>query len=275
LTVGLVAFTYFAGSELLAQGQLLGQRLHDLQAEVVRRVPAGVLELLPKPGSGSGASVGDYAARIGAVLVNGVLSIGVALVLTVYLLVDGRRTFEWLVAFTPPGERPRVRETAVAGREAVVAYVAGNIITSVLAGVFAYAFLWMLDVPGTLLLAFLTAVFDLIPVLGIFLTAVPMVLLALTVSPAVGIATALFNAGYNVVENYYISPMVYGNRLRLSSLAVILSFGVGAELGGVVGALIALPIAAMYPAVENIWLADRLGAQVVKEHREIEETDEH
>lgn len=48
--------------------------------------------------------------------------------------------------------------------------------------------------------------------------------------------------------------LVYGSQLRLSNLAVLLAFAVGAELGGVVGALLALPVAAIYPVVEDIWL---------------------
>ena len=74
------------------------------------------------------------------------------------------------------------------------------------------------------------------------------------------LAVAIFYAPHNVVENYYIQPKVYGRELRLSDLAVIAAFLVGAELGGVLGAVIALPLAAMYPAVERIWF-DRPGRE--------------
>jgi predicted PurR-regulated permease PerM len=284
LVVGTVAillgaFTYFAGAELMDQGRMLGDRIGEMHQELTRRAPQGLVQLLPQQQAqqegGTQGHVAGYAAKLGRAVVNGVLSIGIALVLTVYLLIDGRRTYEWLVAFAPPAQRPRVRETATAAREAVVGYVRGNIATSVLAGISAYVFLRVLGVPAALLLALLTALFDLIPVLGILLTVLPMVLLALTVSTTAAIATVVFNAAYNAVENYYIAPKVYGNQMRLSSLAVILAFAVGAELGGVVGALIALPIAAMYPAIESIWLADRLGPGVAREHRRIEETKEH
>jgi predicted PurR-regulated permease PerM len=93
-------------------------------------------------------------------------------------------------------------------------------------------------VPAALLLALLTGIFDFIPVLGIFLTTIPMALIALSVSTTAAIATLAFNAVYNIFENYYLAPKVYGNQMRLSSLAVVLAFAVGAELGGVVGALI-------------------------------------
>ena len=276
----LVAFCSLAGAELLSQGKMLGERMDEVQQEITRRVPPDLRQLLPQPENGkapdqSGGPFTDYAARLGRAVVNGVLSIAIALVLTVYLLIDGRRTYEWLVAFAPASQRPRVRETAGAARDAVVGYVRGNVITSVIAGVTAYIFLRIVGVPAALLLAVLTALFDLIPVLGIFLTVIPMVLLALTVSSTAAIATIVFNAVYNVFENYYLAPKVYGKEMQLSSLAVILAFAVGAELAGVIGALIALPIAAVYPAVENIWLAERLAPEVARDHRRIEQTGEH
>ena len=280
VAVLLVAFCSLAGAELLSQGKMLGERMDEVQQEITRRVPPDLRQLLPQPENGkapdqSGGPFTEYAARLGRAVVNGVLSIAIALVLTVYLLIDGRRTYEWLVAFAPASQRPRVRETAGAARDAVVGYVRGNVITSVIAGVTAYIFLRIVGVPAALLLAVLTALFDLIPVLGIFLTVIPMVLLALTVSTTAAIATIVFNAVYNVFENYYLAPKVYGKEMQLSSLAVILAFAVGAELAGVIGALIALPIAAVYPAVENIWLAERLAPEVARDHRRIEQTGEH
>ena len=274
IAAALFAFVYLAGAELIAQTKLLGGRVAEVEKELTGRLPAFVTNMLPGSG-GDGGQLGDYATRLGRALVNGLLSIGVALVLTIYLLLDGRRTYEWLVAFAPRELRPRVRQTAVEGRSAVMAYVRGNAFTSLVAAICAYVFLLALKVPAPLLLALLTGIFDFIPVIGVFLTAIPMVLLALTVSTWVAIATAVFNVVYNAVETYYITPKVYGSQLKLSSLAVILGFAVGAELGGVVGALISLPIVALYPTIESIWLADRLAPEVVADHRRIEQTEEH
>jgi predicted PurR-regulated permease PerM len=208
-------------------------------------------------------------------LLNALLSIGVAFVLTIYLLLDGRRTWEWIIAFAPPRERPRIRQTADEARLAAVAYVRGNVTTSVLAAICTYAAMVLLHVPGALLLAVLAGILDLIPVLGIIFSTVPAVLLGLTVSIWTAVGVVIYHACYNVVENYYITPKVYGHELRLSSLAVITAFAVGAELGGVIGALVSLPIAAMYPAIERIWLGDRIGPATVKAHQRIEKSAEH
>jgi predicted PurR-regulated permease PerM len=243
-------------------------------------VPAGLLEIGPQATeSGStkdpGSRSDGFGTRIGRALMNGLLSIGVAFVLTIYLLLDGRRTYEWLVAFFPRERRPRVRQTALDARKAVIGYLRGNIATSVIAAIVTYVVLAVLKVPAALLLALLAAVLNFIPVVGLILSAIPAVLLALTVSAATGIGVAVFYLAYNAFENYYIAPKVYGHELRLSDLAVIAAFAVGAELGGVIGALIALPIAAIYPTVERIWLADRLGYEVVEDHQRIQHEEGH
>src|SRR5690606_27583502 len=122
------------------------------------------------------------------------------------------------------------------------------------------------------LLAILAGILNFIPVIGIALSLVPAFLLALTVSPTVALGVAAFYLVYNSIEGYYIQPKVYGHAMQLSGLAVLAAFTIGAELGGVIGALISLPIAAMYPAVESLWLEEKIGAEAVKDHRRIEQT---
>ena len=269
-----IGFGYFAGTSLVDEGRLLGGRVQALQDMIVERVPAPVLDVLPSIGEAS-SRFGAYFLTLGRAAASGALSIAVALVLTVYLLLDGRRTYDWIVAFAPRTRRPRVQRTAEATRRAIIAYVRGNVATSVLTAVVTFVVLWALGVLAALLLSLLAGVLDFVPVLGILLSLVPAALLAATVSPAVLVAVIAFYLLYNAVENYYIAPKVYGHELRLSDLAVIGAFAVGAELGGVVGALVALPLAAIYPVVEQEWLADRLGRDVVEDHRRIEQTEEH
>jgi predicted PurR-regulated permease PerM len=94
----------------------------------------------------------------------------------------------------------------------------------------------------------------------------------LTVSSATALLVAGVYVAYHMAENYLIGPRVYGGQLRLSNLAVLLAFAVGAELFGILGALLALPVAAMYPCVEDVWLRDYLGRDAVDTHRRIEKS---
>jgi len=267
-------FVYLAGAALSDQAALLGGRFDAVRGAAVEQIPPRVRELLPSSAEG-GQRLGAWLLSAGQSLVNGLLSLGVALVLTVYLLLDGRRTYEWLVAFAPAAHRPRVRQTAMEARTAILAYVRGNMLTSALAGICAYVAMRLLHVPAAMLLGLITALFDLLPVIGIFLSAIPAILLGLTVSTWVGVGVMLFHGAYNIVENYYITPKVYGRELRMSDLAVILALAIGGALAGVIGALVFLPIVALYPAVERIWLRDAIPAETVQDHRRIERTEEH
>jgi predicted PurR-regulated permease PerM len=206
---------------------------------------------------------------VGGAVATALLATVLASILTIYLLIEGRMTWQWLVAYVPRRNRGRVEATADAAQRAVQHYVAGNVATSLFAAVVVYVALRLLNVPAALLLAVLAGVCDFVPILGFVVSAVPAILLALTVSPGTALAVIAIYAGYHLVENYVIGPRVYGGQLRLSNLAVLLAFAVGAELAGVIGALLALPIAAMYPVVEDVWLRQYLGRDAVESHKRI------
>jgi predicted PurR-regulated permease PerM len=226
----------------------------------------------------AGASLapsGESLTRAGNALAGGIGGVGVAFVVTIYLLLDGRRTYAWLVAFVPAPARPRMHETGECARTVVAAYVRGNVITSVLATVATWIALAIMQVPAAFVLAVFAGLMNFVPVVGMLISAAPAILLGLAKSPAVALGVAAFFALYNLVENYYIQPAVYGRELRLSALAVIVAFLVGAQLGGVLGALISLPMAAMYPCIERIWFSRSAQAETADEHRRIEAQPEH
>jgi predicted PurR-regulated permease PerM len=268
------AFMYFAGASLKEQAGMLGNRMQEVQQQVEGRMPGFLKGMLQKDGSGQ-SPISGYAMTLGRALLSGLVSVGIGLILTVYLLLDGRRTYEWFVAFAPPAKRPRIHRSADAARQAIFGYLRGNVITSVIATVFTYVVLLLLKVPAALLLALLAGILNFIPVVGMLLSILPAFLLALTVSLPTALGVVGIYLAYNAIENYYLQPRVYGRAMRLSSLAVLAAFAAGAELAGVVGALIALPIAAMYPPLEKIWLRDRLDPAAVQDHERIESTDEH
>jgi len=125
-------------------------------------------------------------------------------------------------------------------------------------------------VPAALLLAVMAGVCDFVPVLGFIASSIPAILLGFTVSTNTALTVALIFVAYHTAENYLIGPWAYGDRLRLSNVAVVLAFVVGASVAGVIGALIALPVAAVYPAIERIWLREKLPEETVAEHKRIE-----
>jgi putative heme transporter len=193
------------------------------------------------------------------------------LVLSLYLLLDGKRTYAWLLAYVPRRHRGKMAETVPAVSEVVMAYVQGQLLTSLLYGSFAFAVLTFLHVPSALPLAVLAAICDVLPILGVFLSTIPAAFFALTVSPFAAAAVVVLYLLYHALENYLIVPRVYGRRLRLSPLVVLLALVVGGSLYGVLGAVLILPLFAAYPIIEKIWLADYLSDEVVADHAELAE----
>lgn len=186
-------------------------------------------------------------------LFRGISALVIVLVMTAYLLADGERIYDWTVRYLPQEQRVRVRQALPEISRVVSGYLLGQLLTSLLFGVFTYVVLRFLGVPQPLLLAILAAVADAIPVVGVVIATVPAVLLALTVSlPTAGIVLALYLA-YQQIENYLIVPRIYRGTLELHPFAVLLAVLVGAQWLGVLGVVLALPIAAAVPVIERIW----------------------
>jgi predicted PurR-regulated permease PerM len=122
-------------------------------------------------------------------------------------------------------------------------YVRGNLAISVVAGISAGAVLLGLGVPYAVALALVMAIFDLVPLVGATIGASLIFVVAVFHSVTAGLIWLAFVIVYQQVENHLIQPVVYGRTVQLPSFAVLLAVLVGAKLGGVVGALGAIPAA--------------------------------
>jgi predicted PurR-regulated permease PerM len=111
-------------------------------------------------------------------------------------------------------------------------------------GIFIFVLLVCCHVPNALAIAVFGAVMDLLPYIGIFLTMAPAVIAAAIVSPTTGIIVFLLLLAYEELESRVLVPLVYGRSLRLPSSVVFFSLIFGTALAGIIGALLALPLAA-------------------------------
>ena len=272
LLAAIVGFGWIAWNSVSAQATVASEHLSHFQQDVVDKVPQWVQDAVGDAGSDGGLSgtVTAWLLTVGRSAVSALVVSALALILTMYLVIEAQSTREWLMAFVPIDKRGRARQTLQEGQHVVFAYVAGNLLTSVLAGVFVFVLLTIARVPAALMLALVAAVFDFVPVIGFIASGVFAIVMALTVSGTTALIVGVLYLVYHLVENYVISPWAYGGRLKLSNVAVILAFAIGAALAGVIGALIALPVAAAYPAIERIWLREALPEGTVQEHKAIE-----
>lgn len=108
-------------------------------------------------------------------------------------------------------------------------------------------------VSEALLVAILAALLDAAPLAGATLATVPAVVLALVVSPTTGVVVLVLFLIYQQIENQLIVPTVFRHTLQISSLVILIAVLFGVGLPGVIGALLALPVAAAIPAVARVW----------------------
>ena len=166
------------------------------------------------------------------------------LFLSFYLLADGKRTQGALYAIVPRDYHMRLARILQNLETIVGGYMRGQLITSVAIGLFTYLLLFICGVPNALSLALFAAVVDVIPFIGGLLATAPAVLVALSRGLPTALAVLVALVIYQEVENRVLIPKIYGRVLRLSSTTVVLALLAGAILLGVIGALLALPIAA-------------------------------
>jgi predicted PurR-regulated permease PerM len=171
------------------------------------------------------------------------------LVLTVYILVDGPQVSSALIRLLPRRERQPTSKVLAEIAGSVGNYVRGQIVLSVLAGLFSYALLTALQVPEALALASLMAVADAIPLIGAVIGTIPAVLVALTRSDATAIGVAVGYLLYQQFENHLLMPRVYNRIMRLPPSVILISILVGVTLMGLPGAILALPVAAAVPLI--------------------------
>jgi len=194
----------------------------------------------------SGNGQGFFGDLIGA----GRLVLGVTaqtltvLVLTVYFLADFPRIRQLIYRLVPHSRRPRA---VVLGDEMfakVGGFVLGNLLTSGIAGAGTFVWLLVWHIPYPLLLSLMVALLDLIPVVGSTLAGAIVTLVALTVSLPVAIATLVFYVLYRLAEDYLIVPRVIGRVIEVPATVTLVAVLVGGAILGIVGALVAIPVAA-------------------------------
>ena len=165
-------------------------------------------------------------------------------VLAFYLLADRERVRGFAFALLPRRLHLRVARVLLDLETVVGGYLRGQAVTSGLIGVFVFALLWWVGVPNPLAFGVFAGFADLIPFVGGILVLAPaaLVTLPLGVGPTVIVLVAIL--GYQQVESHLLIPRVYGRSLRLSPVAVTVALLIGGTLLGMVGALLALPVAA-------------------------------
>jgi predicted PurR-regulated permease PerM len=178
-----------------------------------------------------------------------VLSLVTLTFLSLFLLMERPTITNWLFGFAPPEVEQRWRPVLESSIFAVSSSLIGNVAISLVAATVAGLSAWAFGLPFPIVLALITGFLDLIPQVGATIAAVILVLVALTVSTPAAIAMAVIQLIYQQVENYIVYPIVYRRAVELSAFTTIVAVLIASSILGVVGAILAVPFAAVIKIV--------------------------
>jgi predicted PurR-regulated permease PerM len=225
---------------LLHQGQvwLIGHGV--LSREITAQ------EAVQQTASSSGAQ-DTLGIIVGAIwtFVGGVFGVITMLVLAFYLMVDGDSLVRLFVRMFAPENRARVEGACRRVTSKVSAWLGGQLLLGTIIGTTAAIGLFLMGVPFFYVLALISGVGEMIPIVGPILSAVPAIAVALSVKPTLALGVIIFFVAQQQLENNILVPKIMQRQVGISPVGVIIALLIGGSLLGVLGAILAVPTAAI------------------------------
>jgi predicted PurR-regulated permease PerM len=230
------------------QGFLIGHKLMTHRVtleEAVQNAPSGA----------GGNAVGTVLVAISS-LIGGIFGLITILILSFYLLIEAHAMFDYFLRFVPAARRGDI---TVAAREAVTkvsAWLRAQFVLAGVMGTFAAIGLWLMDVPYFYVIALIAAIGETIPIVGPVIGGITAVSVAITVSPKLALIVGAYFLVLHQLEANILVPKIMERRVGVSPVAVMVALLVGGALWGLVGAVLAIPTAAILSVVIEELAAD-------------------
>jgi predicted PurR-regulated permease PerM len=261
LVLALAALIALLAVPLVRETRALAEDLPRYAALLSSAEPIRVLglevsgELRERIGADLGARAGEWsqqAARAALRVGGAIIDLLVALVLGVYLVASGPRIRSWVLAVVPSPARAHAERIGEEARRLFGAYIRGQLLLGLIVGTLSGIAYLLLGVPYAVFLGVLAGILELVPIVGPIVAGTVAASIALTqpfplVLWVIGVAIAI-----QQLENNLLVPRISGTAVGLHPLAALLAVLVGAEVGGIVGAIFAVPLAGL---AWSIWRA--------------------
>lgn len=231
------------------QGVLLQYKLltHTITlAEAVSSAPSGT----------SGNAVGTVLVALSSVI-GGVFALITVLILSFYLLIEAHTMFDYLMRFVPAGRRADVGSVA---REAVVkvsAWLRAQLVLAGVMGTFAAVGLGLMGVPFFYVVALVAAVGETIPIVGPIIGGVTAIAVAFTVSPKLALMVGAYFLVLHQLEANILVPKIMERNVGVSPVSVMVALLIGGSLWGLIGAILAIPTAAIISVIVSELLSEQ------------------
>ena len=181
---------------------------------------------------------------VGAGILGGFTGATIVLILMLYFLSSLASMKRYSALFVPASHRPSFRDVSEEITGSVGRYVIGQLSLGLLNGVLSLIFLSIIGAPAPILLAFIAFLGSLVPLVGTLTAAIIISLVCLAASPLTALVAAIYYLVYMQVEAYVLSPRIMSRAVAVPGALVVIAAIAGGTLGGVLGALVAIPVAA-------------------------------
>jgi predicted PurR-regulated permease PerM len=184
---------------------------------------------------------------------------GIAGAVTVFVLaylmvLEGPKVVDGALGVFAPATGARIRRVGADCARSVTGYLTGNLLISLICGVLIYVVLLILGIPFAGLIALFVGIADLVPLVGATIGGAVAVLAGFLHSVPAGIVVLVFFVLYQQLENHLLQPLIFARTVKLNPLTVIVAVLLGVELLGLLGALLAIPVAGMIQVIlRDVW----------------------
>jgi predicted PurR-regulated permease PerM len=192
-------------------------------------------------------------------VIGGVFGVITVLVLAFYLLVDSSSLILVFLRLFPREKRPQVNDACRRVTNKISAWLGGQLLLAGIIGSTAALGLFLMGVPFFWVLALIAAIGEMIPIVGPILSAIPAVAVALSVSPTLALGVIIFFVGQQQLENHLLVPKIMQRQVGISPVFVIIALLIGGSLLGVMGAILAVPTAAILQVLFEETLSEPAG----------------
>jgi predicted PurR-regulated permease PerM len=186
----------------------------------------------------------------------GIFGIVTILILSLYMLIEAENLRTSMLRLFPPDQRPRVASVSREVMVKVSAWLGGQVLLGSVIGTSSAIGLWALGVPYFYVLALVCGIGELIPVIGPILAAIPALAVAATISLEKTALVLVFLVVQQQLESNFLVPRVMSRQLGVSPVTVLVALLIGGSLLGIVGAILAVPTAAILQVVVNEFVAE-------------------
>lgn len=171
------------------------------------------------------------------------------LIITAYFILDGERAFHWFLSLFPAAKRPRLKQTAIAAEKRVSKWLLGQALLMLILGCLSLLVFGILRVKYFYALGVFCGLANIVPIIGPLVSVGLAVIVAAFDSWTKAVGVLVFYLIYQQLENAFLTPRIMKSTVDLPALAVIIALALGGAIAGILGALVAVPTAALIAVI--------------------------